>query len=249
MPIFSNKPRMLSRLVFLDYDSDDNDKRFCNRLLTNPSNETKNIILSGVCSLDRFCRETTLAAQSTGLPVCKNIAFMEILHKTVNLTCFSHNRNVFCISCQTICAAVFLNFLHKVGNSIIVSFLLFWSGDFLWLIDISSQKSCSSFGFQVGLWNCWLHWWMHILFFQYACAVLVHCTYVLVKSYLARLDCNTGLKVCVAPEINPRNLTCRCQSMQVRDPYWLWNPGQTSPDVQNRGISDPTKGLMSSKNF
>ena len=26
-----------------------------------------------------------------------------------------------------------------------------------------------------------------------------------------------------------------------RDPLWLWNPGQTSPEVQNRGISGPTK--------
>ena len=25
-----------------------------------------------------------------------------------------------------------------------------------------------------------------------------------------------------------------------RGPTWLWNPGQTSPEVQNSGISDPT---------
>ena len=30
-------------------------------------------------------------------------------------------------------------------------------------------------------------------------------------------------------------------STQVRDPPWLWNPVQTSPEVQNRGISGPTK--------
>ena len=29
---------------------------------------------------------------------------------------------------------------------------------------------------------------------------------------------------------------------------WLWNPEQTSPVVQNRGISGPTKWLVSSKN-
>ena len=29
--------------------------------------------------------------------------------------------------------------------------------------------------------------------------------------------------------------------MQVKDPPWLWNPGQTSPEVQNRGINVPTK--------
>ena len=28
---------------------------------------------------------------------------------------------------------------------------------------------------------------------------------------------------------------------QERDPPWLWNPGQTSPEVQNRGISGLTK--------
>ena len=31
------------------------------------------------------------------------------------------------------------------------------------------------------------------------------------------------------------------QSTQVRDPPWLWNPGETSPEVKNRGISGPTK--------
>ena len=30
-------------------------------------------------------------------------------------------------------------------------------------------------------------------------------------------------------------------SMQARDPPWLSNPGETSPEVQNRGISGPTK--------
>ena len=29
--------------------------------------------------------------------------------------------------------------------------------------------------------------------------------------------------------------------MQARDPPWLWNPEQTSPELQNRSISDPTK--------
>ena len=33
-------------------------------------------------------------------------------------------------------------------------------------------------------------------------------------------------------------ITCRWQSMQVRDPPWLWNPGHTSPEVRNMG---PTK--------
>ena len=33
----------------------------------------------------------------------------------------------------------------------------------------------------------------------------------------------------------------RQESVQVRNPYWLWNSGQTSPEVQNRGISGLTK--------
>ena len=40
----------------------------------------------------------------------------------------------------------------------------------------------------------------------------------------------------------------RWESMQT-DPPWLWNPGQMSTEVQNRGISGPTKGLVSSKNL
>ena len=34
-----------------------------------------------------------------------------------------------------------------------------------------------------------------------------------------------------------------------RDPPWLWNPGQTSPKVRNRGISGPTKRTYVFKNF
>ena len=33
----------------------------------------------------------------------------------------------------------------------------------------------------------------------------------------------------------------RQQSTQARDPPWLWNPGETSSEVQNRRISSPTK--------
>ena len=33
----------------------------------------------------------------------------------------------------------------------------------------------------------------------------------------------------------------RWRSMQARDPPWLWNPGETSSEVQNRGISGATK--------
>ena len=36
-------------------------------------------------------------------------------------------------------------------------------------------------------------------------------------------------------------MACRQQSTQVRDPPWLWNPGEMSSEVQNRGTSGPTK--------
>ena len=34
---------------------------------------------------------------------------------------------------------------------------------------------------------------------------------------------------------------CRWRSTQVRNTPWLWKPVQTSPEVQNRGNSSPTK--------
>ena len=36
-------------------------------------------------------------------------------------------------------------------------------------------------------------------------------------------------------------MACRWQSMQARDPPWLWNTGEMLPEVQNRGTSGPTK--------
>ena len=41
-----------------------------------------------------------------------------------------------------------------------------------------------------------------------------------------------------APGVNLRITQVR---KHERDPPWLWNPGQTSPEVQNRGINGPTK--------
>ena len=46
----------------------------------------------------------------------------------------------------------------------------------------------------------------------------------------------------VAPEVNLRNTLCAGKETRYRgNPPWLWNPGQMSPEVQNRGISSPTK--------
>ena len=33
-----------------------------------------------------------------------------------------------------------------------------------------------------------------------------------------------------------------------QNPLWLWNPEETSPEVQNRGISGPKNGHVSNKN-
>ena len=49
-------------------------------------------------------------------------------------------------------------------------------------------------------------------------------------------------KAGVAPEVNLRNPLCAGEeACKWGNPPWLWNPGQTSPEVQNRGISGPTK--------
>ena len=46
----------------------------------------------------------------------------------------------------------------------------------------------------------------------------------------------------VAPEVNLRILLCPNNEAHTWGvPLWLWNPGQTSPKVHNRGISGPTE--------
>ena len=42
---------------------------------------------------------------------------------------------------------------------------------------------------------------------------------------------------------------CFCQAQIRQNPLWLWNPEETSPEVQNRGISGPTNGHVSNKHF
>ena len=59
-----------------------------------------------------------------------------------------------------------------------------------------------------------------------------------------RLSCHVGRQevsgCCTRGEFE-EYVAHRWQSMQARDPPWLWDPGQTSPEVQSRGISGPTK--------
>ena len=65
---------------------------------------------------------------------------------------------------------------------------------------------------------------------SHAVYMLIQCTPLLVE------------KAGVAPEVNLRNPLCTDEEARKwGNPPWLWNPGQTSPEVQNRGISSPTK--------
>ena len=67
-----------------------------------------------------------------------------------------------------------------------------------------------------------------------------------------RLGCHadfyTVSRSCTRGE-SEESIVHRWGSMQARDPPWLWNPEQTSPEVQNRVSLAPRKGLMSLKNF
>ena len=54
----------------------------------------------------------------------------------------------------------------------------------------------------------------------------------------------------VALEVNVRNpLRAGDKTQKQGHPLWLWNQEETSPEVQNKVVSGPTKGLMSSKTF
>ena len=49
--------------------------------------------------------------------------------------------------------------------------------------------------------------------------------------------------------VKPReSIACKWENMQARDPPWLWNLEQRSPEVQNRDTSEPIKRVMFSKN-
>ena len=65
------------------------------------------------------------------------------------------------------------------------------------------------------------------------------CKYVYQKGSTAML---TSIQSAgVAPKVNLKITHVRKCG---RDPPWLWNPGQTSPEVQNRGISGPAKRAL-----
>ena len=54
----------------------------------------------------------------------------------------------------------------------------------------------------------------------------------------------------VAPEVHLRECTLYSAKKRIRqNPLWLWNPEETSPEIQNRGTSGPQKGHVSTKNL
>ena len=65
-----------------------------------------------------------------------------------------------------------------------------------------------------------------------------------------RLGCNAGHQQVSRynTRCEPEEFNAMWQSIQGRDPPWLWNLGETSTEVQDRGISRPTKRLIWSKN-
>ena len=65
---------------------------------------------------------------------------------------------------------------------------------------------------------------------SHAIYTLIQCTPLLVE------------KAGVTPEVNLRNLLCAGkEASKWGNSPWLWTPEQTSPKVQNRDISGPTK--------
>ena len=46
---------------------------------------------------------------------------------------------------------------------------------------------------------------------------------------------------CHTRDESEESIARRRESTQAKDPLWLWNPWLASPEVQNRGTSDPTK--------
>ena len=66
---------------------------------------------------------------------------------------------------------------------------------------------------------------------------------------LKRLSCRADLHTDSRCRTRGESLRIIQARKHARDPPWLWNPGQTSPEVQNRGISDPHKNYLCPQNF
>ena len=72
------------------------------------------------------------------------------------------------------------------------------------------------------------------------CATYVACRE---RATHCHTDCQEVSRCCTRGWIWGIRCMRRRGRTQARDPPWLWNPGETSSEVQNRGISasDPTK--------
>ena len=66
------------------------------------------------------------------------------------------------------------------------------------------------------------------------------CKYIYLKGFGCNAGCQEVSRCCITGEFEVWSPD-RWQRMQVRNPPWSWNPGQTLPEVQNSGISSPTK--------
>ena len=80
------------------------------------------------------------------------------------------------------------------------------------------------------------------------------CLYTCASMWIKWLGCHAGhqeVRRCRTRGGSKKSVTHQWWRTQVGNLPWLWKPRQTSPKskVLNRGISGPTKELMSTKNF
>ena len=90
----------------------------------------------------------------------------------------------------------------------------------------------------------WFCWWLHNCytipqrFTELDSLVRTNkVIFVIVKTF----SCRQEVSRCRVRGESKESTTHRRGSIQMSDHPLLWNPEQTSPDVQNRGIRDPTK--------
>ena len=79
--------------------------------------------------------------------------------------------------------------------------------------------------------------WQFVLEKDNSCRILCHSAFVGSVLHFNAQD----VVRCRTRGESEESVVCRRGSMQVRDSPWLWITGQTSPEVQSRGISGPTK--------
>ena len=85
----------------------------------------------------------------------------------------------------------------------------------------------------------------HTFFLQPSERAIILFTKILFKNVTGNVTgCHAGCQEvsrCRTRGESQESIVCRRGSMQARDPPWLWNPGEMSPEVQNRGNQWPHK--------